>query len=337
MSISHATIPFRSTWLQMYFYIMSKAEITEPMQVSDYRDFDPRVLAEIKAAKNLRLSVLLPALNEEATIGNIVSIIRKDLVENCQLVDEIVVADNASTDRTSQVALEAGATVPVLPDNIEERFRGKGWTLQRGVEHCVGDIVICVDSDIRNFTSRFVYGLAGPMLADDSVAFVKAFYRRPMVSGKEAIPDFGGRVTELTARPMLSLFYPELARMHQPLSGEYAFRRCLARTLPFWSGYGVETGLLIHILRRGLLGGVAEVNMGERIHRNRNLRDLGRMSFGILKTIFAELQADGLVSLASQIETARIMSTDLPSEPADEIPQILIPAIDTDCPGGYHA
>jgi glucosyl-3-phosphoglycerate synthase len=231
------------------------------------------------------VSVVLPALDEEATVGRIVERIRRDLIERHPLVDELVVMDSGSTDATIEVAAAAGATVvrreDVLPDLAPRP--GKGEVLWRSLAATRGDVVVFVDSDLRDFSSAFVTGLLGPLLTDDSVQFVKATYDRPLQTGDEVVPAGGGRVTELVARPLLALHWPALTGFVQPLGGEYAARRSLLEQLIFPCGYGVEFGLLVDTYARVGLDAMAQVDLARRKHRNSDLHKLGRMAIEILQ------------------------------------------------------
>ncbi|MFE5209005.1 glucosyl-3-phosphoglycerate synthase [Streptomyces sp. NPDC056600] len=244
-----------------------------------------RPLHQILAAKRQSgssVSVVLPALNEEATVGDIVSTIRRELVEEVPLVDELVVVDSASTDRTSEVAAAAGAKV-VHRDSILPRVpavRGKGEVLWRSLLATSGDIVCFVDADLRDFSSDFVTGTVGPLLTDPGISLVKAMYDRPL--GAE--PGQGGRVTELMARPLINLHWPQLAGFVQPLGGEYAARRSLLERLPFPVGYGIELAMLIDSLHTVGLDALAQVDVGVRKHRNQDSQALGRMAATIYRT-----------------------------------------------------
>jgi len=248
----------------------------------------PRLLA---AKGPSRVSVVLPALNEEATVGRIVARIRRDVVDRAALVDELVVMDSGSTDDTMRVARDAGATVvrreDVLP-GIPVR-PGKGEVLWRSLAATTGDVVVFVDSDLSDFTSTFVTGLLGPLLTDPSVQFVKATYDRALQSGESVLPTGGGRVTELVARPLIGLHWPELSGFVQPLGGEYAARRRLLESLPFASGYGVEFGLLVDTYRAVGLDAMAQVDLSRRKHRNSDLHKLGRMAAEILQVAESRL------------------------------------------------
>lgn len=248
----------------------------------------PRLLDAKQAA---RVSVVLPALDEEETVGRIVTRIRRDLVERAPLVDELVVMDSGSTDATAKVAAEAGAVVvqrsEVLP--AFEPRPGKGEVLWRSLAATTGDVLVFVDSDLRDFSSSFVTGLLGPLLTDPSVSFVKATYDRPLERGETVVPAGGGRVTELVARPLLNLFWPELSGFVQPLGGEYAARRALLEQLPFPCGYGVEFGLLVDSVRLVGLEAMAQVDLHRRKHRNQSNAKLGRMAAEILQVAEARL------------------------------------------------
>jgi glucosyl-3-phosphoglycerate synthase len=243
-------------------------------------------LARLLAVKgDATVSVVMPALNEQATVGRIAERIRRDLVDRCGLVDELVVMDSGSTDDTVEVAAAAGARVvrreDVLPD-LPPRA-GKGEVMWRSLAATRGDLLVFIDSDLRDFTSAFVTGLLGPLLTDPGVQFVKATYDRPQATGESGAPTGGGRVTELVARPLLAMHWPELSGFVQPLGGEYAARRDLLERLPFPCGYGVEFGLLVDTLAAAGLDAMAQVDLSRRKHRNSDLHKLGRMAAEILQ------------------------------------------------------
>ncbi|APE23058.1 MULTISPECIES: glucosyl-3-phosphoglycerate synthase [Streptomyces] len=254
-----------------------------------------RPLERILAAKrNTKVSVVLPALNEEATVGDIVAVIRRELMsEAVPLVDELVVIDSGSTDRTAEVAAAAGARV-VARDAILPRIPavpGKGEVLWRSLMVTSGDVVCFVDADLRDFSADFVSGIVGPLLTDPDIDFVKAMYDRPFGD----TPGQGGRVTELVARPLLNLHWPQLAGFVQPLGGEYAARRSLLERLPFPVGYGVELGLLVDALHTVGLDALAQVDVGVRKHRHQDGRALGRMAAAIYRTAQLRLSRGHLV------------------------------------------
>jgi glucosyl-3-phosphoglycerate synthase len=242
-------------------------------------------LVEEKEKQGLRISVGLPALNEEATIGKVIRAIRSRLMERFPLVDELVVIDSDSTDRTREIARAEGIPVHVHQRTLSEQgsYSGKGEALWKSLYLLSGDLIVWCDTDITSFHPKFVYGILGPLLTRRDVQFVKAFYRRPLRVGGEVQATGGGRVTELTARPLLNLFFPELSGIVQPLSGEQGGRRTLLEQIPFFNTYGIETGLLIDTLQRAGLGAIAQVDMKMRIHRNQDLYALSKQAFEILQ------------------------------------------------------
>jgi glucosyl-3-phosphoglycerate synthase len=240
-------------------------------------EFDPARLVSDKAGR--LISVCLPARDEEETVGVIVDAIRRNLMERWPLVDELLVIDDHSSDRTAQVAADAGATI-LRADEILTGYghgHGKGEALWKSLYASRGDLIVWCDADVRQFDPTFVVGLVGPLLTRSDVAFVKGFYDRP-VDG-----DQGGRVTELVARPVVSLLFPQLAPFVQPLAGEYAGRREILEQLPFIEGYGVDLGLLIDVEARFGLGAMVQVDLGQRIHRNRPLDQLSPQAQAILQ------------------------------------------------------
>ncbi|GAA3488761.1 MULTISPECIES: glucosyl-3-phosphoglycerate synthase [Streptomyces] len=257
-------------------------------------DRPPELLLAAKAAQGLSVSVVLPALNEEATVGEIVATIRRDLMGPAfPLVDELVVIDSGSTDRTAKAAAGAGARV-VHRDAILPRLTplpGKGEVLWRSLLVTTGDVVCFVDADLRDFDASFVSGVVGPLLTDPAVDFVKATYDRPL----DGAAGQGGRVTELMARPLLNLHWPRLAGFVQPLGGEYAARRSLLERLPFPVGYGVELGLLIDALHTVGLDALAQVDVGVRVHRHQDGQALGRMAAAIYRTAQLRLSRGHLI------------------------------------------
>jgi glucosyl-3-phosphoglycerate synthase len=269
------------------------------------RPLDLLLAAKRAAGPAGTVSVVLPALDEEPTVGEIVSVIRRELVEAVALVDEIVVVDSGSTDRTGEVAARAGARV-VHRDEILPRVPavpGKGEVLWRSLLVTRCSIVCFVDADLREFEPRLVSGIVGPLLTEPDVQFVKAMYDRPLETGDAVVPAGGGRVTELVARPLLNLHWPRLAGFVQPLGGEYAARRSLLERLRFPCGYGVEIGLLVDALETVGLDALAQVDVGVRHHRHQDAQALGRMAATIYRTALERLDradrlkaADDLVS-----------------------------------------
>jgi glycosyltransferase involved in cell wall biosynthesis len=208
------------------------------------------------------------------------------------LLDEMILLDSNSTDQTRQIAESLGIPVYIHQDILPEfgARDGKGEALWKSLYVTQGDIIVWVDTDIVNISPLFVYGIIGPLLLDKNIQFVKGFYRRPIRVGNKMQAGGGGRVTELTARPLLNLFYPELSGIIQPLSGEYAGRRKSLEKLVFFSGYGVETGLLIEMFEQEGLKAIAQVDLLERIHHNQELEALSKMSFVIIQTVLRKLE-----------------------------------------------
>ena len=261
-----------------------------------HSQFEP--LAKLRAAKErlgLSVSVCLPTRDEAATVGGIVRNLRRNLHERARLVDEIVVMDAGSGDDTVAIARAEGAKVFFVHEVLsgEGPGSGKGEALWKSLHACEGDLICWVDADIRNFHARFVYGLLGPLLLDPDIQYVKAFYDRPIRERNALRATGGGRVTELLARPLINLLWPELAGIVQPLSGEYAGRRETLEQVPFFSGYGVELGLLVDIAARFGVDAIAQVDLDRRVHRNQDMQALGRMSFGILQAAFLRLAEEG--------------------------------------------
>ncbi len=265
----------------------------------------PGPLLEAKAALGHTVTACLPTRNEEATVGAIVRCIREELVERVPLVDEILVVDGASTDGTAIEAATEGAVV-VQQDDILPHLApagGKGDALWKSLFASKGDLILFLDADVENFDPRFVTGLLGPLLIDPAVAFVKAFYERPIRHDVELYPSGGGRVTELLGRPLINLLWPHLAGFVQPLSGEYAGRRSVLERLPFLTGYGVELGLLIDVAGACGLDALAQVDLDQRVHRNQSIDELSRMSFAILQAAMLRLRTSGRVGLVEGVGT----------------------------------
>jgi glucosyl-3-phosphoglycerate synthase len=239
-------------------------------------------LVEAKARTGTTISVCLPARNEEATVGQVVASVRRNLVEHACLVDELIVIDDGSTDATAEAATWEGARVlpvaEILPD--VPTGTGKGNVLWLSLYACDGDIVCWLDADVRNFGPHFVTRLLTPLLTDPAIGFVKGYYRRPLHGEATG----GGRVTELMARPVISALFPHLAGFVQPLAGEYAGRRTLLETVPFVEGWGVELGLLIDLVANYGIDALAQVDLDVREHRNRPLEELGPQAMAILVT-----------------------------------------------------
>lgn len=249
----------------------------------------------VDAKGRLRVSVVLPARDEAATVGAIVTRLRSELMDAVPLIDELVVIDSGSQDETAAAAEAAGARVvaqsEVLPE-LGDR-PGKGEALWKSLHVTSGDVVAFIDADLRDFDPQFAVGLLGPLLADPSVHFVKGFYDRPLQSGATLLPAGGGRVTELVARPLLNLHWPRLAGFVQPLAGEYAARRWLLERIPFVSGYGVEIAMLVDVLEECGLTAMAQVDLGSRRHRNSPDAALGQMAAQVYLAVLSRLERHG--------------------------------------------
>jgi len=265
--------------------------------------WDIKKLVEMKEQQGLSISLCLPTLNEERTIGQEIVILKAEMADRYPLLDEIAVIDSGSTDRTREIAESFGADVYVADEHLPEcgQHRGKGENLWKGLYLLKGDIIVYIDSDIKNIHPRFVYGLVGPLIGDPAVHYVKAFYDRPLAFSSGLRPTGGGRVTEILIRPLFSLFYPELAAILQPLSGEYAGRRSILEQISFPVGYGVETAMLIDIYERLGLYAFAQTDLDRRIHRNQETIALGRMAFGVLRAFMKRLQREQLVRLQQEL------------------------------------
>lgn len=253
---------------------------------------DVNALLAMKAKQGLTISLGLPALNEGETIGKIVRTMKQALMVDAPLLDEIVLIDSNSTDNTADIALAQGIPMFQHSEILPEMgtFKGKGEALWKSLHVLKGDLIVWVDTDIANIHPRFVYGLVGPLLKVPHVQYVKGYYQRPIQMGGKLQAFGGGRVTELVARPLFNLFYPELSGVIQPLSGEYAGRRAALMQVPFFSGYGVETGLLIDLLEKFGLDAIAQTDLEVRIHRNQELSSLSRMAFAIMQVFIARME-----------------------------------------------
>jgi glucosyl-3-phosphoglycerate synthase len=245
----------------------------------DARDLTPEVVAAAKVGR--RVSVCIPARNEEESVGAVVGCIREELMGAVGVVDELVVVDDGSTDGTAAAARAAGAEVVaaagILPGH--PTGPGKGEALWRGAHVTTGDVVVFCDADVSSFHAGFVLGLAGPLLRHPDLALVKGHYERP-IDGK---PSGGGRVTELVARPLVSLLHPYLAGIIQPLAGEFALRRDVLEAVPFVGGYGVDLGLLIDVAAAFGPDSLAQADLGTRAHRNRSLAELSEQATAVMQ------------------------------------------------------
>jgi glucosyl-3-phosphoglycerate synthase len=250
---------------------------------------EPAALLRAKRRGGHRVSVVLPARNEEATVGRLVAGVREHWMLGTPLVDELLVVDSDSTDGTARVARAAGADVVAAADVLPAHGTrpGKGEALWKSLAVTSGDLVVFLDADLLGDVTHYVPGLLAPLLTEPQVDYVKGCYTRPLLVDGASIPAGGGRVTELTARPLLNALWPELAGFVQPLGGEYAGRRSVLEQVPFVSGYGVEVGLLVDLLALTGLGGLAQVDLGVRQHTSQSQEALGRMAGQVVSTVLA--------------------------------------------------
>ncbi len=266
---------------------------------------DLEKLVEEKKKQNLKISLCIPTLNEEKTIGKEIVLFNSELMTRFPLLDEIAVIDSGSVDNTLEVAKSFGADTylasEILP-NLDNK-KGKGENLWKAIYQLNGDIIVYIDADIKNIHPRFVYGLLAPLIYNKKTKYVKAFYDRPLAFSEGIRPSGGGRVTEILIRPLFSLFFPELSAIIQPLSGEYAVRREVLEKLPFPIGYGVETAHLLDIYREYGMEAFAQTDLDQRVHRNQETISLGKMAFGILQTFLLRMKSYGMMTDIPELST----------------------------------
>ncbi|MGY1631583.1 glucosyl-3-phosphoglycerate synthase [Geodermatophilus sp. SYSU D01186] len=260
---------------------------------------DLPALLRAKRRGRHRVSVVLPARDEEATVGRLVTDLREHWVLRTPLVDEVLVVDSDSTDATARVARAAGADVVASADVLPAHGTrpGKGEALWKSLAATTGDLVVFLDADLLGDVTHYVPGLLAPLLTEPQVDYVKGCYTRPLEVVGGTVPAGGGRVTELTARPLLNALWPELAGFVQPLGGEYAGRRSVLEQVPFVSGYGVEVGLLVDLLALSGLGALAQVDLGVRRHTSQSQEALGRMAGQVVSTVLSRAGQRGPASL----------------------------------------
>lgn len=284
---------------------MSKIETWLETNTFHYSDFwDLLALVRKKEEKGLKISLCIPTLNEEKTIGKEIVIFRSELMERYPLIDEIAVIDSGSTDATREVASSFGADVYLASEILPEEGNkpGKGENLWKAIHQLEGDIICYVDADIKNIHPRFAFGLVAPLIYNDTIQYVKAFYDRPLAFSQEIRPSGGGRVTEILVRPLFSLFFPELTALIQPLSGEYAVRREVLEKIPFPIGYGVETSHILDVYQEYGLEAFGQTDLDQRVHRNQTTLALGKMSFGILQTFIRRMESFGMFDRIPEME-----------------------------------
>ncbi|MBL7017101.1 MAG: glucosyl-3-phosphoglycerate synthase [Kiritimatiellales bacterium] len=258
--------------------------------------WDLKQLIEDKEKQGLTISLCLPTLNEEKTIGKEIILFKSELMDRYPLLDEIAVIDSGSTDQTREIAAAYGADVYLSADILPQvgEKKGKGENLWKAVYQLKGDIICYVDADIANIHPRFAYGLIAPLIYNEQMKYVKAFYDRPLAFSHGVRPSGGGRVTEILVRPLFSLFFPELTCLIQPLSGEYAVRREVLESIPFPIGYGVETSHILDVYKKWGMEAFGQTDLDQRVHRNQETLSLGKMAFGILRTFLARAKDMGI-------------------------------------------
>jgi glucosyl-3-phosphoglycerate synthase len=249
-------------------------------RTSRWQDWPLDQLLAAKQQHGVTISVVIPARNEQRTVASVVGSIARSLVRGVPLVDELVVMDSDSTDATADAAVAAGAAVYRTADvrPADGSFRGKGEALWKSLHVTKGDVLVFVDADLTSWGPHFVTGLVGPLLSVPQIQLVKGFYTRVWTESDGSTSTEGGRVTELVARPLISLWWPELTGVVQPLAGEWAARRSLMESLPIPVGYGVELATLMDTVTRHGLDAVAQVDLGSRAHRHQANHDLALMA-----------------------------------------------------------
>ena len=253
-------------------------------RTSRWQDWPPDRLLAAKRQLGVTISVVIPAKNEQRTVAGVVGAIARSLVHDVPLVDELVVMDSDSTDATAATAADAGAVVYRASEvaTAAGSFPGKGEALWKSLLVTKGDLLVFIDADLTRWGPHFVSGLVGPLLADEQVRLVKGFYTRVRTESDGSTSTEGGRVTELVARPLISLWWPELSAVVQPLAGEWAARRSLMESLSIPVGYGVELATLMDTVTGYGLDAVAQVDLGSRAHRHQANHDLALMAAELL-------------------------------------------------------
>ncbi|MGB3682698.1 MAG: glucosyl-3-phosphoglycerate synthase [Rubrobacteraceae bacterium] len=260
---------------------------------------DVEELGRRKREQGLKVSLVLPCRNVADTVGGIIDEIHA-VNERAPLVDQILVVDADSEDGTIEVARAHGAET-YSENGLLPHYggaHGKGDAMWRSLSVARGDLIMFADADTQDFEPQFVYGALGPILSVPQIQFVKGAFRRPFKSSETVEQDGGGRVTELTTKPLFNLFYPELAGFVQPLAGEFVAYKELFHSIPFLTGYAVETGIMIDALKKVGLGAMAQVGLGTRQNRHQPLRDLSRMSYAVLRAVARRLREDGRLDQA---------------------------------------
>ena len=274
-----------------YLYDISNWLETNTFQLKDFSNL--KNLENLKIQKGYTVSVVIPTLEEEKTIEVVLRYLIDKLILENKIIDELVVMDGGSKDNTILKILALQKEFPnyIKLHNQDDvlsnvcQYKGKGEALWKSLYVTKGDIVIYSDSDIKNFDERFIVGILGPLLIRDNIKFVKGYYKRPFILSENTKSNEGGRVTELSARPLLNILYPQLSGFIQPLGGEYGGFREVLENIEYTSGYGVEVQTLIETLEKYGLESMAQTNLIERVHRHQPINALSKMSSAIMQTI----------------------------------------------------
>jgi glucosyl-3-phosphoglycerate synthase len=264
----------------------------------DYRQFSVEEMSRRKRELGVSVTAVLPCRNVADTVGGIIDemhAVNESVSNKAPLIDQILAVDADSEDGTSDVAVRHGAEVFSENELMADHggAHGKGDAMWRALSVSRGDLVMYVDADTRDFRPELAYGVLGPILHVPQVRYVKAAYRRPFKAGEKLEEDGGGRVTELSAKPLFNLFYPELSGFVQPLAGEFVADKELFCSIPFMTGYAIETSIMIDVLNRAGLAAMAQVDLGTRQNRHQSLRDLSRMSYAVLRAVARRMREDG--------------------------------------------
>ena len=277
---------------------MDAAEWFRHRSYDHARFSDVERLARRKRERNLTVSLVLPCRNVADTVGGIIDrvhAVNERSPQGAPLVDQILAVDADSADGTMEVAARHGAEV-FSENELLSHYggaHGKGDAMWRSLTVARGDLVMYADADTKDFEDQFIYGTLGPIIEVPQVRFVKGAFRRPFKSSEAVEADGGGRVTELSTKPLFNLFYPELTGFVQPLAGEFVGDKELFSSIPFLTGYAVETGIMIDVLNKAGLGAMAQTDLGTRQNRHQALRDLSRMSYAVLRAVARRMRQDG--------------------------------------------
>ena len=263
-------------------------------------------LLRLKEKQDIAISLVIPTFNEASSIRNVITTLKSELMDKLGIVDEIIVVDSGSKDKTRIIARKAGAKVYLDSTILRSRgnHRGKGENLWKSLYVSKGDIICWVDADIKNIHPKFVYGIVGPLLENKRIGYVKPFYARPVQHVEGSEPLGGGRVSEMLIRPLINQYFPVLSAFISPLSGEGAARREVLEQIPIFSGYGLETGMLIDINKKFGLSKIAQVDLDKRLHRHQSLTQLSKMAYAILQVFVKRANTLGKLVLVQEVSNA---------------------------------